>query len=90
MGPKFVMGIAQPFLNRFVCSESQNLQKICGYPLNTKGYEIPMGHPWSSLNIPGLKMHQCLKPCPYLLSLSLSTCDGGGDGGGWSMMVVVG
>ena len=46
MGPKFVGGIAQPFLNRFKWSGAQNLQKIRSYSLDTKetrkSREIPM------------------------------------------------
>ena len=42
------MGIAQPFLNGFVCSGSQNLQKIHGYSLDTKEIwntcRSPLGH----------------------------------------------
>jgi hypothetical protein len=45
--PKFGEGIAQPFFNGFEWSGAQNLQKICGYLLNTKkiwknrGFPVP-------------------------------------------------
>ena len=57
MGPKFVGGIAQPFLNGFKWSGAQNLQKIRSYSLDTKETRRSRGIPVLITTCSGHSVH---------------------------------